>query len=383
MGQTRRSAVAASLGLLAGAALVVACAAVQPDARPGGEPNGRAATPAANLTPAGTSASATAIGGCSLFPGDNVWNTPVDRLPVHANSQAYVNSIGPTAGLHPDFGSGLWDGGPIGIPYAVVPASQPRVPVTFDYAGESDPGPYPIPPDVPIEGGSESSGDRHVLVVETGNCILYEMWNSWPQEDGSWSAGSGAVFDLKTNALRPAGWTSADAAGLPILPGLVRYDEAASGVINHALRFTAPYTRRAYVWPARHFASSSTDPNRPAMGQRFRLKASFDISGFSPTNQVILTALKTYGMMLADNGSPWFISGVPDERWDNEDLHELKTRVHGSDFEAVDVSALMIDPDTGQARGPEGALTPTQTATATRAPSAHAFLPLILLAEGG
>jgi hypothetical protein len=223
------------------------------------------------------------------------------------------------------------------------------VSVTFGYDDESDPGPYPIPPDVPIEGGPSSNGDRHVLVLDRGHCILYEMYDAWPQPDGSWEAGSGAVFDLNAYDLRPAGWTSADAAGLPILPGLVRYDEVASGEIRHAIRFTAPQTRRAYVWPARHYASSLTGLQYPPMGQRFRLKTGFDMSGFSPEVQVILQAMKTYGIILADNGSSWFISGAPDERWDNDVLHELG-QVHGSDFEAVDVSSLMIDPNSGQAR---------------------------------
>ena len=318
---------------------------------------GSTATPTVTATATGTptrtpTPSATPGGNCPLFPANNVWNTRLDTLPVDPNSAAYVNNIGATAGMHPDFGSGLWNDEPIGIPFTTVPSTQPLVAVSFDYADESDPGPYPIPADAPIEGGPDSTGDRHVLVVQNGTCQLYEMWNAWPTPDGSWYAGSGARFDLQSNTLRPAGWTSADAAGLPILPGLVRYDEAASGAINHALRFTAPYTRREYIWPARHYASSSTDPNRPPMGQRFRLKASFDISGFSPTNQVILTALKQYGMFLADNGSSWYLSGVPDERWDNDDLHQLQVLVHGSDFEAVDESSLMLDPDSGEARPP-------------------------------
>lgn len=286
-----------------------------------------------------------------MFPADNVWNRRIDTLPVDPASSAYVNNAGASAGLHPDFGSGLWDGGPIGIPFVAVPGTQPFVPVTFIWYGdESDPGPDPIPASAPVEGGSDSTGDRHVLVVDTGNCTLYELYYAWPQPDGSWQAGSGANFDLASDALRPADWTSADAAGLPILPGLVRYDEAASGAINHALRFTVPRTRQAYLWPARHYASSSTDPTRPPMGQRFRLKASFDISGFSSINQVILTALKRYGMFVADNGSAWYLSGAPDDRWNNDDLHNLQTGVHGSDLEAVDESSLMIDPDSAQAR---------------------------------
>lgn len=290
-----------------------------------------------------------AIGGCAVLPANNIWNARIDALPIDPSSTTYVTTIGATAGMHPDFGSGLWDGGPIGIPYIAVPATQPFVPITFIwYGSESDPGPYPVPANAPIEGGSASTGDRHVLVVDSGNCRLYELYYAWPQPDGSWQAGSGAVFDLNSNALRPAGWTSADAAGLPILPGLVRYDEAASGAIRHALRFTVPQTRQAYVWPARHYASSSTSTSLPPMGQRFRLKATFDISGFSATNQVILTALKTYGMFVADNGSSWYLSGAPDERWDNSDLHNLQTGVHGSDFEAVNESSLMVNPDSAQ-----------------------------------
>jgi hypothetical protein len=181
---------------------------------------------------------------------------------------------------------------------------------------------------------------------------LYELFDAWPNADGSWHAGSGAIFDLRSHALRPTGWTSADAAGLPILPGLVRYEEAASGAINHAIRFTVNLTRKEYIWPARHYASSSTDLKRPPMGQRFRLKAGFDISGFSPINQAILKALKNYGMFVADNGSDLFISGVPDQRWDNDDLHKLQERVRASDFEAVDESSLMLNPDSGQARQP-------------------------------
>jgi len=305
------------------------------------------------------------IAGCDVFPADNIWNVPVDTLPVDPNSDAYVASIGADAPLHPDFGSGDWppgSGSPIGIPYAVVPDTQPGITVTFDYADESDPGPYPIPPDPPIEGGPQSDGDRHILILDRDDCVLYELFYAWPQPDGTWHAGSGAIFDLKSNALRPAGWTSADAAGLPILPGLVRYDEVAAGEIRHALRFTAPRTRRAYVWPARHFASELTDARYPPMGQRFRLRIDFDISGFSPEVQVILRALKKYGMMLADNGGPWFISGVPDERWDNDMLVSELRRVKGSDFEAVNVSSLMVHPDSAQARHQPGpGVSPTST----------------------
>ena len=289
------------------------------------------------------------IAGCPVFPADNVWNTPIEALIADPNSQGYITTIGVGKGLHADFGSGLWDGGPIGIPYATVNGMQPKVGIVFDYADESDSGPYPVPPDAQIEGGPLSAGDRHVLVVDTDHCILYELYSAYPQPDGTWQAGSGAIFTLSSNALRPADWTSADAAGLPILPGLVRYDEVASGEITHALRFTAPQTRKAFIWPARHQASSLTGSQYPPMGQRFRLKESFDISGFSKDTQVILTALKKYGMILADNGSSWYISGSPDPRWNNDVLHELG-RVTGSAFEAVDESPLMISQDSGQAK---------------------------------
>jgi len=291
------------------------------------------------------------VAGCQVFPADNIWNVPIDGLPVAANSELYISTIGAATGLHPDFGSGVWPPGstsPIGIPWCDVPGDQPLVPISFYYPDESDPGPYPIPPDAPIEGGPDGDGDRHVLVVDRDACVLYEVFDAWPQGGGtSWEAGSGAIFDLGSNALRPDGWTSADAAGLPILPALVRPEEVAAGAIHHALRFTAPETRNTYVWPARHFASSLSGPEYPPMGQRFRLKADVNISGFSPAVQVILQALKTYGMMLADNGSAWYISGVPSESWDNDVLHELSA-ITGSDFEAVDVSSLMVDPDSGQ-----------------------------------
>jgi hypothetical protein len=248
-----------------------------------------------------------AIQGCPVFPDDHIWNTRVDTLPVHPLSAQYVASIGTSDGLHPDFGAGIFDGGPIGIPFNVVPGNQPRVPVSFEFADESDLGPYPIPPGALIEGGPASTGDRHILVVDRDNCRLYELFSAFPQPDGSWQAGSGAIFDLRSYVLRPAGFTSADAAGLAIFPGLVRQDEVAAGEIRHAIRFTARRTQRAFVWPARHFASSITDPNVPPMGQRFRLKASFDVTPFPPQVRVILQALKTYGLILADNGSNWFL----------------------------------------------------------------------------
>jgi hypothetical protein len=304
------------------------------------------------------------IAGCPIFPADNVWNTPIDHLPLDSHSSAYITAIGATKGLHPDFGT-IWEGAPIGIPYNVVPGTQAKVSIEFDYADESDPGPYPIPPNPLIEGGPDSDGDRHVLVLDEDNCILYETFYSWPQLDGSWQAGSGAIFDLNSNDLRPRGWTSADAAGLPILAGLIQYDEVAAGEIRHAIRFTAPQTQKAYIWPARHYASTLTGTNYPPMGQRFRLKASFDISPFSPEVQVILRALKKYGMILADNGSSWFISGAPDSRWNDDMLvNELKL-VKGSDFEAVDESSLMVDPDSGQVNStpPESDTLPPSTPT--------------------
>ena len=295
------------------------------------------------------------IAGCDIFPGDNIWNTAVDNLPVHPNSTEYIDAIGANHGLHADFGSGVWppgSGSPIGIPYVIVPGSQPDVPVTFFWwPEESDDGPYPIPPGAPIEGGPAADGDRHVLVMDRDNCILYEMYYAFPQPDGSWEAANGAMFDLNSHKLRPDKWTSADAAGLPILPGLIRYDEVVSGEIRHAVRFTAAETQAAHIWPARHDASSLSGANYPPMGLRLRLRADYDISPFSPEVRVILQAFKTYGLILSDNGSPWYLSGAPDERWDNDMLHEMDV-VTGVNFEVVDVSSLMVDPDSGQAATP-------------------------------
>lgn len=273
-----------------------------------------------------------------IFPANNPWNMPIDNSPVDPNSANLIASIGLTTKLHPDFGAN-WNGGPFGIPYVVVPSTQKRKAVTFDYNDESDPGPYPIPSNAPIEGGASSTGDRHVIVIDSANKKLYELFDAHPQNDGSWHAGSGAIFDLQTGALRPAGWTSADAAGLPILPGLARFDEVAAGEITHALRFTIAQSRRAYVSPARHWASSNTNPNLPPMGMRVRLKSTFDISSFGPQTQVILRALKKYGMIVADNGSNWFISGAPDSRWDDNDLNGLKS-IAGSNFEVIQMQGL-------------------------------------------
>jgi len=275
---------------------------------------------------------------CPIFPANNPWNDRVDTLPVAASSAQMIASIGVDTGLHPDFGSGLYDGEPIGIPFDVVSRSTPRSHVSFDYSDESDHVAYPIPKTVHIEGGRASSGDRHAILVDKSACRLYELFALYPTASG-WKAGSGATWELRSNHLRPAGWTSADAAGLPIFPGLARYDEVARGVIDHALRFTAERTRRAYVYPARHYASSSSDPSLPPMGLRVRLKASVDISGFPRQARIVLQALKTYGMILADNGSNWYISGAPDPRWSNDALHTIG-RITGSDFEVVDTSSL-------------------------------------------
>ena len=272
---------------------------------------------------------------CPIFPTSNVWNRPIGSLPKHPRSKEIVKAIGADRYVHADFGSGLWDGGPIGMPVTVVDSSEPTSFVDFLYDDESDPGPYPIPPDVAIEGGLAADGDRHAIIVEQDSCTLYELFDLWP----TWDAGSGAIWDLGSNALRPRGWTSADAAGLPILPGLARYDEVASGEIDHALRFTVQRSRRAYVYPARHFASSYTGKNLPPMGLRLRLRSDFNVGSFPYQARIVLRALKRYGMIVADNGSSWYISGVPDPRWSNDQLHTLH-RVKGSDFRVVDTSEL-------------------------------------------
>jgi hypothetical protein len=270
---------------------------------------------------------------CPIFPATSPWNQRVDTLPVAANSAQLVASIGLDSPVHPDFGSGLYGGGPIGIPFDVVTRKTPRSRVQFGYADESDKGPYPIPRSVHIEGERNADGDRHAILVDRDACKLYELYALYPTS-GGWRAGSGAIWSLRSNHLRPAGWTSADAAGLPIFPGLARWDEVHRGSIDHALRFTAPRTRRAFVYPARHYASSSDDPALPPMGLRVRLKASVDLSALPPQARVVATALKRYGMILADNGSPWFLSGAPDSHWSNDQLRAL-SQLHGSDFEVV------------------------------------------------
>lgn len=280
--------------------------------------------------------------GKQVFPADNPWNQDISSAPVDPNSARLIAAIGADDRLHPDFGT-VYRGAPNGIPYIVVGGSQPTVRVDLTaYASESDPGPYPIPRDAPIEGGPNSEGDRHVLVIDRDNWKLYELFAARPNPIGTiWSARGGAIFDLKSNELRPDGWTSADAAGLPIFPGLVRYDEVFElREISHALRFTVKRSRRAYVYPARHHAGHDDDPNLPPMGLRLRLKASFDISSFSPSNQVILRALKKYGMLVADNGPSWFLSGAPDPRWSDDDLGNLKS-IKGFNFEVVKMGTLV------------------------------------------
>ena len=280
------------------------------------------------------------FGGKRLLPDDNPWNQDISKEPVDPNSDNLIKSIGLNKPLHPDFGT-TYQGAPNGIPYVIVSGDQKKVSVAFRYADESDPGPYPIPADAPIEGGPKSKGDRHILVVDRDNWKLYETFSTYFDGAGGWKAGSGAIFDLKSNKLRPAGWTSADAAGLPILPGLVRYDEAVEQKkIEHALRFTIVKSRRGYVYPATHFASPHKDENLPPMGMRVRLKADYDITGFPPEAQVILRALQKYGMIVADNGGDWFISGAPDPRWNDDNLRVLK-KVKGSSFEVVKMGKVI------------------------------------------
>ena len=272
-----------------------------------------------------------------MFPASNIWNRDISSLPVNARSAQWLANMG-TGNLHPDFGAA-----PYGYSYAIVDNSHPRVSLTFTYASESDPGPYPFGPDIPIEQGS----DRHAFMLNRATCTLYELFDaSW--NGGHPTAGSGAIFNLRSNALRPNGWTSADAAGLPMLPALVRWDEVRSGAIHHALRFTTVLTDRSYLWPARHQAGSASNPAFPPMGARFRLKASFSISRYSPQAQVVLRAMEHYGMVLADNGSNWYFQGTQDA-WPDSVLSELKT-IPSSAFEAVDESSLMIDPNSGAAR---------------------------------
>jgi hypothetical protein len=310
-----------------------------------GQPGGSSAA----ASPRPSAGSSTSTAACPIFPADNVWHADISRAPVLANSAALVAAIGAAAPVHADFGSGLYQGAPIGIPVTTVSPTQAKVTITFGYPDESDPGPYPVPADAAVEGGPRSTGDRHVLLYDPVGCRAYELYAAYPVAGGGWKAGSGARYDLRSNALRHAGWTSADAAGLPILPGLVRYPEVAAGRIDHAIRVTVPRTRAGYIWPARHQAGDSSATNLPPMGLRLRLKAGVDIARLPAQARVVATAMARYGVIVADNGSPWYLSGTPDPGWNNDALHALGG-LTGADFEAVDTSALMVSPDSAAVR---------------------------------
>ena len=345
-----------ALAVVAAVLAVAACSSANPPDHAAG-PSGvgvPSAGPAGSGVPGSVatagqppaSPSGAAAGGCPILPAGDIWHADVSGLAVDRSSAAYVASMGATRHAHPDFGAGLIDGQPFGFPVTVVPPGQAGVTVRFEYAGESDKGPYPVPGNARIEGGPSADGDRHVLLYDPVGCRSYELYAAYPNPDGSWRAGSGARYDLRSSALRPAGWTSADAAGLPILPGLVRYEEVAAGRVDHAIRITADRTSNRYCWPARHAASSATDPALPPMGTRFRLRAGVDVSRFPTQARVIAEALKRHGAILADNGSSWYLSGTQDDRWSNEALNALKT-LTGSDFEVVDATPLMVDPNSG------------------------------------
>ncbi|WP_406045569.1 hypothetical protein OG799_14475 [Micromonospora sp. NBC_00898] len=348
-------------GLALAALAVLAAGCTTPDRTPVAAPE-PAATAAAGAAVGASAAPTPAASGragfggrprpvaraCPVLPADNVWHADVSRLPAHPRSAAMVGAIGAGATVHPDFGSGTWDGAPIGIPVTVVAAGQRRVPVTFSYAAESDPGPYPIPSDAAVEGGPRGDGDRHVIVWDRAACRAYELFDAHPA-GGGWRAGSGAVFDLRSNRLRRAGWTSADAAGLSILAGLVRYDEVAAGRIDHAIRVTVPRTRTGWTWPASHSASDAADPALPQLGQRLRLKRSVDVSRLPRQARIVAEAMQRYGLIVADHGSAWFLSGAPDQRWDNDALRTLGG-LRGSDFEVVDASGLMVSAASGATR---------------------------------
>jgi hypothetical protein len=359
-GPTRLTAVvllAAALGVGGGGAVAAAApqqgAASRPDSA--GQAGHlataaapRVATPAIEAhTAAGTIFPGT---DCPLFPADNVWNTPITNLPVAAQSPTWLASMdSSTTYLHPDYGPGGGPTSPYGIPFNIVTSSHQFVPVSFDYADQSDPGPYPFGPDISIEGGQDSSGDRHAIMLDKSTCTLYELYDAYYAPDGGSTAGSGAIWNLNSNALRPAGWTSADAAGLPILAGLVDYDEVASGAMDHAIRFTVDCTQESYIWPARHEAGQP-DSNCPPMGARFRLDSNFNLpaSECYAMCQTVIRTMKTYGMIVADNGSNWFFQGTADSRWSYTDVDQLK-QIPASEFQAVDESSLIVNPNSGQA----------------------------------
>jgi IPT/TIG domain len=309
------------------------------------------------------------LGGFVPFPSDNLWNKDIANAPVDANSAQIINFIGSSIGIHPDFGQGEYNGSYMGIPYTVVDSTQPLIPINYQaYGSESDAGPMPIPLTAPIEGyPNPGSGDRHVLVLDKSNCFLYELYSSYPQAS-SWNADSGAVWDLLSDEQRPYTWTSADAAGLSIFVGLVRYDEVAAGAIDHAIRFTLPNTSAGFTPPASHWAATSTNTYAPPMGTRLRLKASFDVSGYSATNQVILNAMKKYGLILADNGSAMYISGTPDDRWNNSDLHLLNGAT-AADFEVIQISPLYTSANVPSGNSPTiASFTPSATTVSSGTP---------------
>jgi hypothetical protein len=309
----------------------------------GGSPEPDLSTdgPSPNVNPVNSPSDGPTVANCRVFPADNPWNLDVSGLPVHANSDAYIDSIGRETRLHPDFGT-EWEGAPIGIPYTVVDASRADVPITYTaYGDESDPGPMPIPPDVAIEGGPDSDGDRHTLVIDRDTCTLYELYRAFPTDSG-FEAESGTVWDLGVNEHHPEGCTSSDAAGLPVFPGLARYDEVVEKkAVLHALRFTVARSQRGYIFPARHYASQNTDPNLPPMGLRVRMKASYDCSSLSSEVQVLCTGLKRFGMIVADNGSNWYVSGAPDSRWNDDHLNDFKG-ITGDAFEVVDTGETIV-----------------------------------------
>jgi hypothetical protein len=328
--------------------LLAGCSGAQPPSNGGGGGGGQNNPCSVISTGQGAN-----LNGFVPFPAGNAWNQDISQSPVDPNSSALINFIGPAVGLHPDFGAGQYQGSTMGIPYVVVNGSQSLVDINFTaYGNESDPGPMPVPANAPIEGyPNPGSGDRHVLVIDNSNCFLYELYSAYPNSDGTWNADSAAVWDLENGEQRPWTWTSADAAGLPIFPGLVRYDEVASGKISHAIRFTLPQSQAAMVPPASHWAANSSNPYAAPMGMRLRLKANFDISGFSASLQVILTALKKYGMIMADNGSAMYLSGAPDDRWDNNDLHNL-SQIPASAFEVVQMSPIYTAANVPQGQAP-------------------------------